>query len=197
MSHLNHNQTTRPALPIPGVPVDGDVVVYRDSDSDWVLEPKGITTSTSTDLTGFITGDGTDVGVKANIPTGDVVGTSDSQTLTNKTLQGAFISLESEYDNGNSGTSDTINWNNGNIQKSTLTGNVTYTFTDPTGTTDGRFSIRLVQDGTGGRTVTWPASVKWPEGTAPTISTAASAEDIITFEKRGSSYYGVASQNFS
>jgi hypothetical protein len=41
MSHLNHNQTARPALPIPGVPVDGDVVVYRDSDSDWVLEPKG------------------------------------------------------------------------------------------------------------------------------------------------------------
>ena len=129
-------------------------------------------------------------------PTGTVVGTSDTQTLTNKTVYSAFVTLGSEYDNGNSGTSGAINWNNGNIQKFTLTGNATFSFTDPT-SGDGRFSIRLVQDATGGRTVIWPANVKWPGGIAPTISTAASAEDIITFEKRGSSYYGVASQNFS
>ena len=29
----------------------------------------------------------------------------------------------------------------------------------------------LVQDGTGSRTATWPATVKWPSGTAPTLST--------------------------
>ena len=56
------------------------------------------------------------------------------------------------YDAGNSGTSLAINWNNGPIQKVTLTGNATLTFSNPqTGST---YTLILVQDGTGGRTVT-------------------------------------------
>jgi len=43
------------------------------------------------------------------------------------------------------------------------------------------FVIRLVQDGTGSRTVTWFSTIKWPSGTAPTLSTAASDVDSFGF----------------
>lgn len=108
---------------------------------------------------------------------------------------GKFIGDATEYDNGNSSTADTIDWDNGNFQKSTLTGNCTYTFNAPT--LKGRCQLRVIQDATGSRTVTWPASVKWPSGTAPTLSTGASAIDIITFFYDGTNYYGVDSLNFS
>ena len=39
--------------------------------------------------------------------------------------------FDAEFDNGNSSTADTIDWGVGNKQKSTLTGNCTYTFTAP------------------------------------------------------------------
>ncbi|MGE5438058.1 MAG: hypothetical protein ACM3O3_12665 [Syntrophothermus sp.] len=54
-----------------------------------------------------------------------------------------------EYDNGNSGTADTINWTLSNKQKSTLTGNVTYTFTAPSKPCS--LTLKCVQDGTGSR----------------------------------------------
>jgi hypothetical protein len=41
------------------------------------------------------------------------------------------------------------------------------------------FKIIIRQDATGGRTLTWPATFKWPGGTAPTLSTAANARDVV------------------
>lgn len=61
----------------------------------------------------------------------------------------------------------------------TLTANCTFTF--PDAGAGKSFSVRLVQDGTGSRTVTWPASVKWDGGAAPTLSTAADAVDTFWF----------------
>ena len=109
-----------------------------------------------------------------------------------KTRTAVFVT---EFDNGDSGTTDTIDWIEGNKQKSTLTGNVTYTFTDPSNPCN--LILKVVQDGTGSRTVTWPASVKWPSGTAPTLTTSASATDIIAFYFDGTNYFGVDSLNFS
>lgn len=95
-----------------------------------------------------------------------------------------------EVDNGNSGTADTIDWRAGNKQKSTLTGNVTYTFTAPTSISAASLILRLIQDGTGSRTATFPASVHWSGGTAPTLSTAAGAVDIIAFYWDGTNFHG-------
>lgn len=97
------------------------------------------------------------------------------------------LTYSSELDNGDSGTADTINWTARNYQKSTLTGNCTYTFTAPTGPTNGVF--RLIQGGVGNFTVTWPATVKWPGGTAPTLSTAIAAVDVISFYFDGTNYH--------
>lgn len=81
-----------------------------------------------------------------------------------------------------SGTSLTLDLTNGNVRDVTLTGNCTLTFSNPTASGDAcSFTLILRQDGTGSRTVTWPASVDWPGGTAPTLSTAASSVDILTF----------------
>lgn len=102
---------------------------------------------------------------------------------------------DSEDDDGNSSTADTIDWSTGNFHKSTMTGNCTYTFTAPSGPTT--LLLKLVQDATGSRTATWPATVKWQSGTAPTLSTAASAVDIISFYYDGTNYYGSAGLNFS
>ena len=41
-------------------------------------------------------------------------------------------------------------------------------------------TLILIQDATGTRIPTFPASVKWEGGTVPTWSTAAGAEDIVT-----------------
>lgn len=43
------------------------------------------------------------------------------------------------------------------------------------------FVIRLVQDGTGSRTVTWFATLKWAGGSAPTLTTTAAKTDVFGF----------------
>lgn len=42
-------------------------------------------------------------------------------------------------------------------------------------------SIFIIQDATGNRTLTWGSYWKWPNGTTPTLSTAANAIDRIDF----------------
>ena len=105
------------------------------------------------------------------------------------------VTFEEEVNNGNSSTADTIDWGAGNKQRSTLTDNCTFTFTAPAGVTN--VILKLIQDGTGSRTVTWPASVKWPGGTAPTLSTAAGAIDIVSFYFDGTNYFGQAGLAFA
>lgn len=64
----------------------------------------------------------------------------------------------------------------------TLTGSPTFTFSGAVAAGSvSAFTLVLVQDATGSRTVTWPASVTWAGGTAPTLSTAAAAVDVLTF----------------
>lgn len=65
----------------------------------------------------------------------------------------------------------------------TLTENITaITISNPPASGKwGTISIEFTQDGTGGRTVGgWPSSAKWPAGTAPTITAAANAVDVIS-----------------
>lgn len=93
----------------------------------------------------------------------------------------------------NSSTAYTIDLTSGNAFKITLTGNCTFTFSNPPASgTGGSFTLILPQDGTGSRTVTWPTSVKWAGGTAPTLTTTASAVDIFAFVTTdgGTTWYG-------
>jgi hypothetical protein len=57
-----------------------------------------------------------------------------------------------------------------------------FTFTAPAdGDGMAELTLFLKQDATGGRTVTFPASVKWPGGVAPTLTASANATDSLHF----------------
>lgn len=129
--------------------------------------------------------------------TGDDLSVDDVFVLTaGDTMTGELIGVDIQVtetlyadgvvDDGNSSTADTIDWGTGNHHKSTLTGNVTYTFTAPPG--PATLTLQLVQDATGSRTATWPATVKWPGGTAPTLTTTAAAKDILSCLYDGTNY---------
>lgn len=80
------------------------------------------------------------------------------------------------------GTTKTINLGDGNVQQVTLQSNTTLTLTGSTGGYACSLSLYIVQDATGGRTITWPASVKWAGKSAPTLTTAANARDLVVLE---------------
>lgn len=101
---------------------------------------------------------------------------------------------EKYYNFGNTGTAPILDLSNGNFVTATLTGNATWVFSLGTGVTSDAiaFTLHLTNDGTGGRTITWPISVKWPNNTVPTRTTDASKTDVYTFYTYdgGSNWYG-------
>lgn len=60
-----------------------------------------------------------------------------------------------------------------------LDANCTITF--PTPVAGATLTLKLTQDATGSRLVTWDATVKWPAATAPTLSTGAGKVDMFSF----------------
>jgi hypothetical protein len=93
------------------------------------------------------------------------------------------------YDAGNSAASTTINWHNGEIQKLAMVANITtLTLSNPL-TRGSIYVLELVQDGTGGFTITWPGSVLWGDAGAPTLS-GANKTDIVNLYWNGTSYIG-------
>ena len=119
-----------------------------------------------------------------------------TETLTNKTITNPTVTnyTESVVSIGNSGTTQTVSLTNGTFQTCTLTGNCTFTM--PTATAGKSFILILTQDATGSRTAVF-TSVKWPGGTAPTITATATKSDILTFVANGTSWFGSSSQNYA
>jgi hypothetical protein len=72
----------------------------------------------------------------------------------------------------------TIDVSQGNAFELTLTGNVT-SMTISNAVAGELIRILLIQDATGSRTVTWPASFDWGAAGAPTLTTTASKTDMI------------------
>jgi hypothetical protein len=80
----------------------------------------------------------------------------------------------------------TLNWDTslGQVAQVTLGGN--RTFAAPTNLVNGGFySLLIIQDGTGSRTISWNAVFDFAGGTAPTLSTAAGSKDLITWRSDG------------
>jgi len=119
--------------------------------------------------------------------TGGLVTVDGSATLTNKTLTNPTVTNYTETPfTANTGTAITIALTNGTVQILTLTGSPTITM--PTAVS-GKSFIIMLKTGAGSFTVTW-TTVKWPAGTAPTITSTASRQDVFSFFSDGTNWYG-------
>ena len=95
------------------------------------------------------------------------------------------------------GTTETVNWDNGNVQKLDLgsaSGNVTLTFSNPA---TGAWYQLTVQQAATARTITWPGTVLWANGQAPILSTADDSIDMVWFYWDGTNYFGTWENAFA
>jgi hypothetical protein len=108
-------------------------------------------------------------------PSGTVVGTSDTQTLSGKTLTTAVSTGHRETRVAVSGTD--IDLATGNYFTKTISGSTTFTVSNvPASGTVGAFILELTNPGTA---VTWWSGVKWVSGTQPTWTVTGT--DILAF----------------
>lgn len=186
-------------------------------------------------LTGILKGNGTSAFTAVTAPSGTIVGTTDTQTLTNKTLTTPIIAsisntgtltlptstdtlvgrattdtltnktltnptvtnyVESVVAIGTVTTTSTLSLTSGTVQTVTLTASTACTFTMPTATA-GKSFILIVTQAAGGSGTAVFTSVKFPGGTAPTITATASAVDILTFVANGTNWFGTYAQAFA
>ena len=92
-----------------------------------------------------------------------------------------------------------IDWRDGNKQKVTQTNDTNLNFTnDPDNPCS--LILKVVQGAADSLITSWTTSssaeVYWAGETAPTLSTASGAIDIITFYFDGTDYYGACANNF-
>ena len=72
----------------------------------------------------------------------------------------------------------TLDLSSSNFFNLTLTGSVTFTFSNPPSGRAFSFTIVAKQDATGGRAITWPAGSKYAGAVTPPATTTANAVDI-------------------
>lgn len=61
----------------------------------------------------------------------------------------------------------------------------------------GMYFLKVIQSSTGSNALTYGSNYKWPGGTAPVLSIANNAIDILSFYSDGTNLYGVANYSFS
>ena len=127
-----------------------------------------------------------------------IVNLGSTQTLTAKTLTNPTITnyVETLQAVGTVGSASTLALTNGTVLTATLTASTPCTFTMPTATAGKSFILILTQAATGMTTATF-TGVKYPGGTAPTITATASAVDTLSFVANGSVWYGTFAQAFA
>ena len=101
-----------------------------------------------------------------------VAGVGTVQSFT-KAQRGAVVALTD-------GATITPDFSLGNNFSVTLGGN--RTLANPTNLTAGQHGVIVItQDGTGSRTLAYGSNFKFPNGTAPTLTTTASAVDVLAY----------------
>lgn len=185
------HQLTAVATPIPGGPLSADVV--RGNDNAAVSEHNAHDADTGIHVQ------------SSTLGTRPAFGIAGRKWITTDTIDGTMIVrlwydtgtawvdettyLRSNghptlYDAGNSGTSIEIDWNNGPVQKVTLTGNANITFVNPV--SGGTYTLILVQDATGGRVI---ALTGWDFGdNSPSYNTTATRKNVVSGLYDGTEY---------
>ena len=127
--------------------------------------------------------------------TGTIIG-SDAENVVK--IDGA-VSEKAATNATISSTTAALDVRDGSVFQLTLASNIT-TFNWSNHAASGHvssFVMKVIQDGTGGRTIAWPDStnsvtVRWPGDTAPTLSSGAADVDVFVFftHDGGTNYYG-------
>lgn len=93
-----------------------------------------------------------------------------------------------------SGSALTVDVSVADVWDVTLTANCTLSLTGATAGVADTVALLLRQDGTGSRTVTWPGSVTWPAGSAPTLHAGAADVTLVTLtsDDGGTTWIGFA-----
>jgi len=94
---------------------------------------------------------------------------------------------EEAWVDASDGGTVTFDLSSGNKQRVTLGGNRTLALSNVSA--GHVFLIKLTQDGTGSRTVTWFNTISWADGTAPTLTTTLNKSDIFSFVQTGIDTY--------
>jgi hypothetical protein len=90
---------------------------------------------------------------------------------------------------GNTGATETLDLENANFFSATLDQACTFTFSNPPASGDfGTFVLELT-DG-GAFAITWPASVDWPGGVAPTLTASGKDQLVFTTRDAGTTWFG-------
>lgn len=123
----------------------------------------------------------------------DTITISDLQTELDAGAHSIGFTLQTASGDG----ATLIDWTIGNKMKFTFGAqNETITFTDPSNPCN--LLLIIVQDDPGSRTITWDSmTIKWAGGAAPTLTTTADGEDVVSLFFDGTDYYGVASLAFA
>ncbi len=131
------------------------------------------------------------------IPSGTIVGDTDTQTLSGKTITSL---KETKSAPTISGAALTLDLSTSSVFAVALNASVT-TLTisnPPSNGTFISFVLELTANGTS-YTITWPASIKWPGGSAPSLTSTNAKRDAFTFYTYdgGTTYLAqVLGQNF-
>ena len=121
----------------------------------------------------------------------DETGTGSAVFNVNPTIDGANFTGHAQtapVAGSSTGGVLTLDMTESNVFTSTLTENVaTLTLSNPAqGQT---VNMLFTQDATGSRLMTWPASFKWPGGTASVLSTNSNAVDLLVITYIGTDWY--------
>jgi hypothetical protein len=132
-------------------------------------------------------------------PTGDVVGTTDTQGLTNKTLTNPTVTnyVESVVDIGTVSSAHTLVLTSGTVQTATLTASTACTFTMPTATAGKSFILLLKQAASTGNGTATFTGVKYSAAGTPVVTATAGKMDIFSFVAHGSNWYGSVTQGYT
>lgn len=168
-----------------GVLSRGDVVCIRQNNSGQVtVVASGGVTVSSTDNLMSTRKQSAQIALICDNEAGDqfcLIGERNAPTLNFASLlspniytglqSSAFVTLTD-------GANIAVNAALGNNFRLVIGGN--RTLSNPTGLADGAvLNIRIKQDGTGGRTLAYGSKYKWPSGSAPALSTASGAVDLL------------------
>lgn len=117
-------------------------------------------------------------------------GSESARVTSSRTLASRTTGYMNRTSQSTSTTTHTIDWTASNYYQLTMGHNIaTLTLTAPEYPCV--VQLDIIQDGTGGRTMAWPASLKWPSSYSTadkTISTAINARDLLVLRWNGTDY---------